>query len=193
MYYLLTGEANVKVKRYDKLLKEYIEEDSGVISSGTMFGEVSLLHGTPRLATITSISRYIVHSIITFLVSKTKICAAIICLTVSNKLCKKNLVPEIQPNQPVIATSYFIIDQTFIACSLSYFNTEKIVAACELLMVLKEDFDRVLKATVLSSWDEITKIMNQLAYFRNYDDITRKECSILSRTKVSISNVLYYI
>ncbi|CAG9815816.1 unnamed protein product [Phaedon cochleariae] len=54
---------------------------------------------------------------------------------------------------------------------------------CELLMIKKEDFDSVLKETVLKAWTEIQKIMNELSYFKSWDSMTKIECSTLSRTK----------
>nr|CAI5831581.1 unnamed protein product [Callosobruchus analis] len=111
MYFILSGEAAVTVKHYDKILKEYITEDVGYMYQGTMFGEVALLHGVVRLATITT------------------------------------------------------------------------TTPCELLMIKKEDFDRVLKATVLKSWEAISKIMNKLSYFKNWDNLTKRECAIIARTR----------
>lgn len=51
-------------------------------------------------------------------------------------------------------------------------------------MIKKEDFDLVLKETVLKAWEEIQKIMNQFTYFKNMDVVMKRECSIVSRTKV---------
>nr|CAH7744773.1 unnamed protein product [Callosobruchus chinensis] len=111
MYFILSGEAAVTVRHCDKILKEHITEDVGIMYPGTMFGEVALLHGVVRLATITTTS------------------------------------------------------------------------PCELLMIKKEDFDRVLKATVLKSWEAISKTMNKLSYFKNWDNLTKRECAIIARTK----------
>ncbi|XP_023023817.1 uncharacterized protein [Leptinotarsa decemlineata] len=111
MYFMLSGEASVTVRHYDKFLKEWIEEDSGTLGPGTMFGEVALIHGIVRLATITTLT------------------------------------------------------------------------PCELLMIKKEDFDTVLKETVLKAWIEIQKIMNRFSYFKNWDSVTKRECSIMSRVK----------
>ncbi|KAL1512937.1 hypothetical protein ABEB36_002436 [Hypothenemus hampei] len=111
MYFLLSGEALVTVKTYDKRLKEWIEEEHGTVGPGTMFGEVALIHGISRTATITT------------------------------------TVP------------------------------------CELLMIKKEDFDIVLKETVWKAWEEITKIMNRYSYFKNWNSVIKRECSIISRTK----------
>lgn len=57
MYFILSGEASVTVRLYDKLLKEWVDKDSGTIGAGTMFGELALIHGSVRLATITTISK----------------------------------------------------------------------------------------------------------------------------------------
>lgn len=51
-------------------------------------------------------------------------------------------------------------------------------------MIKKEDFDLVLKETVLKAWEEIQKIMNQFTYFKSMDVVTKRECSIVSRTKL---------
>lgn len=59
MYFILSGEAAVTVRHYDKLFKEWVDRDSGTIGPGTMFGEVALIHGIVRLATITTISKLI--------------------------------------------------------------------------------------------------------------------------------------
>lgn len=56
MYFMLSGEASVTVRRFDKVLNETIEIDAGLIEPGTMFGEVALIHDIRRLATITSLS-----------------------------------------------------------------------------------------------------------------------------------------
>ncbi|CAH1956244.1 unnamed protein product [Acanthoscelides obtectus] len=111
MYFILSGEAAVSVRHYDKVLKEWITIESGTLYPGTMFGEVALLHGVVRLATIST------------------------------------------------------------------------TTPCELLMIKKEDFDRVLKATVLKSWEAISKTMNNLSYFKNWDNLTKRECAIIARTK----------
>lgn len=57
MYFILSGEAGVTVRQYDKLLQEWVEKDAGTIGPGTMFGEVALIHGIVRLATITTLSK----------------------------------------------------------------------------------------------------------------------------------------
>lgn len=57
------------------------------------------------------------------------------------------------------------------------------LAPCEFLMIKKDDFDLVLKKTVLKAWEEIQKIMNQFSYFKDLDQVTKRECSIVSRTK----------
>lgn len=50
-------------------------------------------------------------------------------------------------------------------------------------MIKKDDFDLVLKKTVLKAWEEIQKVMNQFSYFKDLDQVTKRECSIVSRTK----------
>ncbi|XP_030763486.1 uncharacterized protein LOC115888058 [Sitophilus oryzae] len=111
MYFLLSGEGAVTVKTYDKMLKEWSVEDHGTVGPGTMFGEVALIHGIARTATITT------------------------------------------------------------------------TLPCELLMIKKEDFDIVLKDTVWKAWEQIAKIMNRYSYFKDWDAVTKRECSIISRTK----------
>ncbi|ENN71817.1 hypothetical protein D910_10263 [Dendroctonus ponderosae] len=54
MYFLLAGEGLVTVKTYDKGLNEWITEEHGTVGPGTMFGEVALIHGIARTATITT-------------------------------------------------------------------------------------------------------------------------------------------
>ncbi|XP_050294826.1 cyclic nucleotide-binding domain-containing protein 2-like [Anthonomus grandis grandis] len=111
MYFLLSGEGVVTVRTYDKMLKEWIEEEHGTVGPGTMFGEVALIHGISRTATITT------------------------------------------------------------------------TMPCELLMIKKEDFNIVLKETVWKAWEESTRIINRYSYFKNWDTVTKRECSIISRTK----------
>ncbi|KAF7279018.1 uncharacterized protein LOC143196298 [Rhynchophorus ferrugineus] len=116
MYFLLSGEGVVTVKTYDKMLKEWLEEEHGFVGPGTMFGEVALIHGIARTATITT------------------------------------------------------------------------TMPCELLMIKKEDFDIVLKDTVWKAWEQIAKIMKRYSYFKNWDAVTKRECSIISRTKTYLAN-----
>ncbi|XP_060532181.1 uncharacterized protein LOC132705551 [Cylas formicarius] len=111
LYFLLSGEGLVTITTYDKMLKEWVEAEHGTVGPGTMFGEVALIHGISRTATITT------------------------------------------------------------------------TMPCELLMIKKEDFDIVLKETVWKAWEQITKIMNRFSYFQNWDAVTKRECSIISRTK----------
>ncbi|XP_057656378.1 uncharacterized protein LOC130893936 [Diorhabda carinulata] len=54
MYFILQGECSVTISRYDNILQEVITDEVGVMTQGNVFGEVALLHGTGRLATVTT-------------------------------------------------------------------------------------------------------------------------------------------
>ncbi|KAJ8949899.1 hypothetical protein NQ318_010533 [Aromia moschata] len=62
-------------------------------------------------------------------------------------------------------------------------STRNISAPCELLMIKKEDFDLVLRETVWKAWEAILGILNTFSYFRNWNDVTKRECSIVARIK----------
>lgn len=60
---------------------------------------------------------------------------------------------------------------------------QKLFAApCELLCLKKDDFDIVLKDTVLEEWDKVTAAMKRFRYFDQWDEVSRRECCI--RTKI---------
>ncbi|CAG9835535.1 unnamed protein product [Diabrotica balteata] len=111
MYFLLSGEASVVVSHYDKFLKEWIPENTGVLGPGTTFGEVSLLHNIKRMATY------------------------------------------------ITATH------------------------CELLMIKKDDFHSIIRDSVLEEWNQIRIILDKFTYFKNWDSMTKKEASILTKMK----------
>ncbi|KAJ8976172.1 hypothetical protein NQ317_002060, partial [Molorchus minor] len=54
---------------------------------------------------------------------------------------------------------------------------------CELLMIKRDDFDLVLRATVWKSWEAIQVILNSFTYFRNWSEVTKRECSIVAKTR----------
>ncbi|XP_054269776.1 uncharacterized protein LOC128991075 [Macrosteles quadrilineatus] len=61
-------------------------------------------------------------------------------------------------------------------------NTVTSVTAVELLILKKDDFDRVLKASMQKQWDDISTAMKQFPYFENWDDVATRECCMLSDT-----------
>ncbi|KAK4887833.1 hypothetical protein RN001_004104 [Aquatica leii] len=109
LYFIIAGEIIIRQQIYDPILDKEISQDVGRKGPGAMFGEVSLLHGVPRTATI---------------------------LTATH---------------------------------------------CEFLRLRKGDFDVVLKATVQEQWNEICRAMNMFSYFRSWDEISIRECCILSK------------
>ncbi|XP_050508196.1 cyclic nucleotide-binding domain-containing protein 2-like [Diabrotica virgifera virgifera] len=111
MYFLLSGEASVEVSHYDKFLKEWISENTGVLGPGSTFGDVSLLHNIKRMATY------------------------------------------------ITATH------------------------CELLVIKKDDFHSIIRDYVLEDWNQIQAILDKFTYFKNWDSVTKREASILTKMK----------
>lgn len=56
LYFLLSGEVVVSQTNFDPVVKEMVTSQIGTMVAGSMFGEVSLLHGIARTATITTAS-----------------------------------------------------------------------------------------------------------------------------------------
>ncbi|XP_061705824.1 uncharacterized protein LOC133516848 [Cydia pomonella] len=54
MYFIVNGDVTVSQLFYDDLLQQYVSVDVDTMTSGDMFGDVSLLHNTPRTATVTT-------------------------------------------------------------------------------------------------------------------------------------------
>ncbi|XP_028134110.2 uncharacterized protein LOC114329268 [Diabrotica virgifera virgifera] len=54
---------------------------------------------------------------------------------------------------------------------------------CEFLKVKKADFEYVLKETVTALWDRLTNVLDRLTYFKNWDQITKRECCIICKTR----------
>ncbi|KAK9885688.1 hypothetical protein WA026_012453 [Henosepilachna vigintioctopunctata] len=111
LFFLLSGESSVYQTIFDKVLNEWVTNEVGILEPGSMFGEVSLLHGVKRTAT-------------------------------------------------VVTTDH-----------------------CEMLVLYKEDFDAVLKSTVMAEWDEIKHCMSLFSYFDTWDEIAVRDCCILSKVK----------
>lgn len=55
-------------------------------------------------------------------------------------------------------------------------------AAVELLILKKDDFDRVLKASMQKQWDDISSALKQFPYFEDWNEVATRECCMLSDT-----------
>lgn len=58
LYFIVTGEVQVSQTVYDPVVQENITKILGTMTAGSAFGEVALLHGIGRTATITTLSNY---------------------------------------------------------------------------------------------------------------------------------------
>lgn len=56
LYFIITGNVGVYKTTYDELEDYYYEAQVGILSEGSMFGEVALLHDIPRQATIITLT-----------------------------------------------------------------------------------------------------------------------------------------
>ncbi|XP_063374981.1 uncharacterized protein LOC134662639 [Cydia amplana] len=54
MYFIVNGDVTVSQLFYDDLLQQHVSVDVDTMTTGDMFGDVSLLHNTPRTATVTT-------------------------------------------------------------------------------------------------------------------------------------------
>lgn len=57
LYFVMTGEVQISQTVYDPVVQENVTKVLGTMSSGAAFGEVALLHGIGRTATITTLSK----------------------------------------------------------------------------------------------------------------------------------------
>lgn len=55
-------------------------------------------------------------------------------------------------------------------------------AAVELLILKKDDFERVLKASMQKQWDDISSALKQFPYFEDWNEVATRECCMLSDT-----------
>lgn len=53
-------------------------------------------------------------------------------------------------------------------------------AATELLVLKKEDFGRVLQASIQKQWDEVQEALTQFPYFNAWPELARRECCLVS-------------
>lgn len=66
------------------------------------------------------------------------------------------------------------------------YNTKKVslfAAPCEFLCLKKEDFELVLKETVMGAWDKILAAMKRFRYFDKWDEVAQREFCIRSKLK----------
>lgn len=54
---------------------------------------------------------------------------------------------------------------------------------CELLKLMRADFNRILKSTIQKKWDEINASLSMFTYFSDWSSMTRRECCIMSKMK----------
>ncbi|XP_047989267.1 uncharacterized protein LOC125228654 [Leguminivora glycinivorella] len=54
MYFIVNGDVTLSQLFYDDLLQQYVSVDMDTMTAGDMFGDVSLLHNTPRTSTVTT-------------------------------------------------------------------------------------------------------------------------------------------
>lgn len=62
LYFIVSGEVAVSKTAFDPILNEMTTTILGTMLPGQMFGEISLLHGVPRTATITTLSTRVFFS-----------------------------------------------------------------------------------------------------------------------------------
>lgn len=55
-------------------------------------------------------------------------------------------------------------------------------AAVELLIQKKDDFEKVLKASMQKQWDDISSALKQFPYFDDWNEVATRECCMLSDT-----------
>ena len=57
------------------------------------------------------------------------------------------------------------------------------IARVDLFYIKREDFDRILKTTLLEEWDILQDAMVNFNYFKGWDQNMIRECCILSKVK----------
>lgn len=79
----------------------------------------------------------------------------------------------------------FYIDQTFafsLNISLVYPSVLLFSAACEFLKIDREYLD-IIWDTVWMNWEQLLHTLNKFSYFRSLDEISSRECCVLSKIK----------
>lgn len=54
-------------------------------------------------------------------------------------------------------------------------------AVVEVLLLQKRDFDNVLKASIMKTWEEVREAMASFPYFQHWDEVAMRETCIMAK------------